>query len=160
VTNGRLPAGIDGRSPSARRFRDLVRGYEAEFVVASERDRSMINMAATLALKLDEMQEAQLRGQSVDAGELTRLAGQLRRVLAELKQKAAAAVAPPLSLLDHIAASRDDAHVEGYPPTHQNGPPKPERGSGGLLHHPPSQPSSRALSLDIARNRAKLEIEV
>jgi hypothetical protein len=46
------------------------------------------------------------------------------------------------------------------PPTPQNGPPKPERGSGGLLHHPPSQPSSHALSLDIARHRAKLEIEV
>jgi hypothetical protein len=65
-----------------------VRSYEREFEVAFALDRSMIHMAATLALKLEELQEVQLRGQSVDAGELTRLAGQLRRVLAELKQKA------------------------------------------------------------------------
>ena len=50
-------------------------------------------MAVTL--KLEEMQEVQLRGQSVDAGELTRLAGQLHRVLAKLKQKAAATITPP-----------------------------------------------------------------
>src|SRR5258705_8679403 len=35
VTNGtRLLQGIDGRSASARRFRDLVRAYEAEFNIS------------------------------------------------------------------------------------------------------------------------------
>ena len=51
LTNGRLPAGVDGRSPQARRFRDLMRGYEAEFEVASEIDRSTLRTAVTLALK-------------------------------------------------------------------------------------------------------------
>jgi hypothetical protein len=47
--------------------------------------------------------------------ELTRLAGQLHRVLAKLKQKAAATITPPLSILDHIAARHeedDEAHEE------------------------------------------------
>jgi hypothetical protein len=108
-----MPAGIDARSPNARRFRGLVRAYETEFESTSEPDRSMTNMAVTL--KLEEMQEAQLRGQSVDAGELTRLAGQLHRVLAKLKPKAAATITPPLSILDHIAARHeedDEAHEE------------------------------------------------
>jgi hypothetical protein len=43
VTNGgQLLIGVDSRSPAARRFRDLMRGYEAEFVVASEQDRGLI----------------------------------------------------------------------------------------------------------------------
>lgn len=60
VTNGRMPAGIDARSPNARRFRGLVRAYETEFESTSEPDGSMINMAVTL--KLEEMQGAQLHG--------------------------------------------------------------------------------------------------
>lgn len=88
-----------------------MRAYETEFESTSEPDGSMINMAVTL--KLEEMHEA--RGQSVDAGELTRLAGQLHRVLAKLKPKAAATITPPLSILDHIAARHeedDEAHEE------------------------------------------------
>jgi hypothetical protein len=42
VTNGRLPIGIDGRSLAARRFRDLVQAYEAEFEVATQLDRNLI----------------------------------------------------------------------------------------------------------------------
>jgi hypothetical protein len=43
VTNGRLPNGIDGRrSLAARRFRDLVQAYEAEFEVATQLDRNLI----------------------------------------------------------------------------------------------------------------------
>jgi hypothetical protein len=42
VTNGRLPAGIDGRSPQARRWRDLVRAYEQEFEATTDFDRGLI----------------------------------------------------------------------------------------------------------------------
>jgi len=78
------------RRPLARRrrFRDLMQGYEAEFEVVTEFDRSTIRTAVTLALKIEEMEAAQLRGKPVDAGELTRLAGQLRRLLADLKRTA------------------------------------------------------------------------
>jgi hypothetical protein len=112
LTNGRLPAGVDGRSPQARRWRDLVRSYEQEFEVASELDRSMISMAATLALTLEGMQATQLRGEAVDAGELTRLAGQLRRVLSELRRKAETSAPAPISILDHIAANHGDVEPE------------------------------------------------
>jgi hypothetical protein len=107
LTNGRLPAGVDGRSPQARRFRDLMRGYEAEFEAVSEIDRSTIRTAATLALKIEDMEAAQLRGEPVDAGDLMRLAGQLRRLLADLKRKAEGNAPAPVSILDHLAASQD-----------------------------------------------------
>lgn len=107
LTNGRLPPGIDGRTFRGRRFRDLMRGYEREFDVTTEIDRSNIRTAATLSLKIEEMEAAQLRGESVDAGDLTRLAGQQRRVLSELKKKAEAATPAPPSILDHFAAAAD-----------------------------------------------------
>jgi hypothetical protein len=37
-----LPAGIDGRSPQARRWRDLVRAYEQEFEATTDFDRGLI----------------------------------------------------------------------------------------------------------------------
>jgi hypothetical protein len=46
VTNGtQLLVGVDGRSPNGRRFRDLVRAYEAEFGSATEVDRNLIRQA-------------------------------------------------------------------------------------------------------------------
>ena len=105
VTNGRLPPGIDGRSLQARRWRDLVRGYEADFIITTEVDRGLVHMAATLTLTLEGMQAAQLRGEAVDAGELTRLAGQQRRVLADLRRKGEAAVPTPISIHEHLARS-------------------------------------------------------
>src|SRR6516164_216856 len=41
------------------------------------------------------------------------------------------------------------------PPTSQNGPPRPSGASGGLLHRPPSKPSSQ--SLQPAEKRARAE---
>ena len=77
VTNGRLPAGIDG---ARRRAAGAIwcAATSKNLRATSALDRGLIHVAATLALKLEEMQEAQLRGQgsAVDAGELTRLAGQ------------------------------------------------------------------------------------
>jgi hypothetical protein len=64
VSNGtRLFANTDGRSSSARRFRDLVQSFEAEFDGdLSEAVRSLIKQAATLLLKSQQMQEAVVRG--------------------------------------------------------------------------------------------------
>src|ERR1700742_1855742 len=80
VTNGtRLLVGVDGRSPTARRFRDLVHAYEAEFESITEVDRNLIRQAALLALKSEQLQAAVVRGEPVDTDTLTNLAGQLRR---------------------------------------------------------------------------------
>ena len=58
VTNGtQLLIGVDSRSPAGRRFRDLMRGYEAEFVVASEQDRGLIRQVAA-SVKADRVTPA------------------------------------------------------------------------------------------------------
>jgi hypothetical protein len=45
----------------------------------------------------------------VDAGDLTRLAAQLRRTLADVKRKAEAATPAPRSFLEQLTANGDDA---------------------------------------------------
>jgi hypothetical protein len=71
VTNGQLGAGIDRRSANARQFKDLVRGNEAEFEAASGLDRGLIRTTATLALKVEEMEAAQLRASGCPPFEVT-----------------------------------------------------------------------------------------
>jgi hypothetical protein len=63
----------------------------------------------TLALKIEEMEAAQLRGEPVDAGDLTRLAGQLRRLLGHLKRKVEGNAPAPIHVLDYLAASQEDS---------------------------------------------------
>lgn len=109
VTNGtQLLMGIDGRSPQARRFRDLVRAYEAEFVVATELDRGLIRQAAMLALKSEQLQAALVRGEAVEADTLTKLAGQIRRVLADLRRKAQTSAPTPISIHEHLSRTSAD----------------------------------------------------
>jgi hypothetical protein len=99
---------VDGRIFDARRFKNLLRAYEEEFCPTTEAKRSLVRTAATLTLSLEDMQAARLRGESVDAGELTRLAGQQRRVLADLRRNTEASAPAALSLHDHLAVSHDD----------------------------------------------------
>jgi hypothetical protein len=91
VSNGtRLFANTDGRSSSARRFRDLVQSFEAEFDGdLSEADRSLIKQAATLLLKSEQMQEAVVRGEPVDSDALIRMASTAKRILAAISAKSA-----------------------------------------------------------------------
>src|SRR5258708_39281023 len=86
VSNGtRLFANTDGRTSSARRFRDLVQSFEAEFDGdLGEADRSLIRQSATLLLKSEQMQEAVVRRAPVDSDSLIRMAGPAKRVLAAL----------------------------------------------------------------------------
>ena len=109
VTNGtRLLIGVDGRSPTARRFRDLVHAYEAEFESVTEVDRNLIRQAALLALKSEQLQAAVVRGERVDTETITNLAGQLRRTLADMKRKAEATTPAPTSILEQLAAHADE----------------------------------------------------
>src|SRR5260370_9974395 len=91
VSNGtRLFANTDGRTSSARRFRDLVQSFEAEFDGAlCEADRSLIRQAATLLLKSEQMQEAVVRGESVGSDALIRMASTANRVLVPITPKSA-----------------------------------------------------------------------
>ena len=93
VSNGtRLFANTDGRSSSARRFRDLVQSFEAEFEGdLCEADRSLIRQAATLLLKSEQMQEMVVRGEPVDSDALIRMASTAKR-----RRKREAAAPRPL----------------------------------------------------------------
>jgi hypothetical protein len=96
ATNGtRLLTGVDGRSRAARRFRDLIRSYEAEFNISSESDKTMIRTAAMLALKAEEMQAAVVRGERTDGDDIVPMAGSVRRVAWDQPQAAVSIPSSP-----------------------------------------------------------------
>jgi len=90
VTNGKkLLEGIDGRSPAGRRYRDLIRAFEAEIGgPITEVERGLIRQAAALMLRSEQMQSDVVNGHAVNADELIRLAGTARRMLETLQSKA------------------------------------------------------------------------
>src|ERR1700687_674652 len=78
----RLLQNVDGRSASARRFRDLVAAFEAEVGgTLSELERGLVRQAAILSLKTEQMQECIVRGEVADCDTLIRLSGEARRIL-------------------------------------------------------------------------------
>lgn len=120
VSNGtKLLAGIDGRSPQARRFRDLILGYTAEFEVASEFDKALIRQAAFLVIKAEDLQAKTLRGEDVASDEIVRLSGQLGRVLAALKRRSNADAPAAPSITEHwdakLATTRSTAGLAHGP---------------------------------------------
>jgi hypothetical protein len=90
VTNGtKLLAGVDQRSASYRRFRDLV----ADLVAEQGRELSiseigLIRSVAALLVRSEELQAAAVRGEDVDADELIRTASEARRLLSSLRKPA------------------------------------------------------------------------
>ena len=112
VSNGKRlfasNAGIDYRTLAARRFKDLVRSYSETYDVVTEADQSLVRTAASLAFKGEQMQEALVRGENVESDEIVKNAGQLHRILAGLKRRAAAgADARSPSLQDHITVPEE-----------------------------------------------------
>lgn len=106
VSNGtRLLANVDLRSSSARRFRDLVRSFEAELGgQLSELERGMVKQAAALSLKTEQMQEAIVRGDTVDSDALIRLSSEARRILTSLRKRTGRAnAAAPSDIGDLVA---------------------------------------------------------
>jgi hypothetical protein len=106
VTNGsKLLVGIDGRSPTARRYRDLVQAYKAEIGGdLSEPEMAMIKTAASLSLSAELMQADIVNGKLVDSDDLIRLSSEVRRILDAIAEKAGKrkpAAVP--SLHDHAA---------------------------------------------------------
>jgi hypothetical protein len=88
VSNGkRMFQNVDGRSASARRFRDLVRAFEAEVGgQLSELERGLVRQAAILSLQTEQMQAAIVRGEAVDNVTLIRLSGEARRIITSLRK--------------------------------------------------------------------------
>src|SRR3954465_4852958 len=84
ITNGKtFLLGVDGRSRSARRFRDLGRGYMAE---PDGRHEELCKQAASLVLQRELLDAASVAGERVDTLQLVRLCGAINRTLAKLQQ--------------------------------------------------------------------------
>jgi hypothetical protein len=88
VTNRkRLFVEGDGRSPWARRWRDLVELHAGDLGgidVLSEAQFSLIKRAATIEVELELSEGRMSMGQEVDLDIFTRSAGHLRRILETL----------------------------------------------------------------------------
>jgi hypothetical protein len=89
VSNGtRLLENVDGRSSSARRFRDLTQAYSNELGgELSEAERSLVRQAVALQLQAERMQEAIVRGEPVDADQLIRVSSTSKRLLGIIADK-------------------------------------------------------------------------
>src|ERR1700678_101452 len=90
----RRGTGIDGRTRSARRFRDLFAAFADSLggeAGLSEADRALVRMAASLTIQSEAMQADAAKGLDVNAEDLVRVANSLARVLGRLGKRTDAA---------------------------------------------------------------------
>ncbi|PSO29843.1 hypothetical protein [Bradyrhizobium sp. MOS002] len=83
--------GVDARSKHGRRFRDLVTAYTDEIggrLTAS--DQAMVKQAAALAVRAEMAQAQIINGHEVNVDDMVRLCSESRRLIDNLKGKAAA----------------------------------------------------------------------
>jgi hypothetical protein len=115
VTNGsKLLVGIDGRSPTARRFRDLVQAYKAEIGGdLSQTEMAMIKTAASLAIQAELMQADIVNGKMVDSGDLIRLSSEARRILDAIGEKASKRKPAAPKLAEYLARRSADTPEAG-----------------------------------------------
>jgi hypothetical protein len=117
VTNGsKLLVGIDGRSPGARRFRDLVTAYTAEINgngELTEVERGLVKQAAALTLTAEAMQADIVNGKPVDADQLIRVTSTAKRILGAISARAARNKPSAPTIHDLVAELGVDEESEG-----------------------------------------------
>ena len=90
ITNGKwLPRGIDGRSPMARRFRDLVQQFSKEIAgeePLSPADLALVKQTAGVIVRSESIQADIMRGVSINDDELVRLSNLSLRLLGRLQR--------------------------------------------------------------------------
>ena len=94
VSNGsKLLANVDGRSATARRYRDLISDLlrEGGEGALSAAEFGLVRQAAAITLQAELLQARIVRGEAVSAGALIRLSSEARRILASLRERAPAA---------------------------------------------------------------------
>jgi hypothetical protein len=85
-----LLAGIDGRSATARRFRDLIADLSREYCgegALSTAEFGLIRQAAAMTLQAELLQARIVRGEAVNADELIRLSSEARRIMTNLRKR-------------------------------------------------------------------------
>ena len=100
VTNGKMIAGVDGRSAEARRYRDLCFSFADDAGGAAsltEGQRSLVRQCAMLAVQGEKHQAAMIRGEDVNVEQQTRVANSLSRSLSRLgiRKRATAKLSVP-----------------------------------------------------------------
>jgi hypothetical protein len=103
--------GVDMRSPSGRRFRDLVAGFAEELggvEALGHAELALVRQAAMEVLRIELLQGALMRGKRVDHAELTRAGNCVSRVLGQLGVKRQAHDTTP-SLAEYLAANHSEA---------------------------------------------------
>jgi hypothetical protein len=115
VTNGsKLLVGIDMRSPTARRYRDLVHAYKAEIGGdLSEPEMSLIKTAAGLSLTAELMQADIVNGKPSNTDDLIRLSSEVRRILDSLTAKAGKRKPEAPTLAAYLAGKQAAAETDG-----------------------------------------------
>ncbi|SHF60540.1 hypothetical protein SAMN02745157_2524 [Kaistia soli DSM 19436] len=110
VSNGsRLLPGVDGRSASARRYRDLMKEFTGELGgegIMTEPMRALVRQAAAVTVEAEKMQAAIVRGDPVDTEQLVRVTNTLARLMNLLKTKAKAAKAGQRTELSEYLRNR------------------------------------------------------
>lgn len=108
VSNGtRMLDGVDGRSSSARRFRDLMLSFGGELggiENLTEGERSLVRQAATITIRAEQLQAAIVRGEAVNPDELIRLSNTARRTLASIAPR----LPPKATLTEYLTKRRDE----------------------------------------------------
>jgi hypothetical protein len=88
ITNGsQLLRGIDGRSATARRYRDLVQSFVECFGgdgVLNQADKAMIGTAAAITVEAESLQTRIVNGEAIDHEQATRLVNAQGRALKAL----------------------------------------------------------------------------
>jgi hypothetical protein len=108
ITNGKnFLVGVDMRTATGRRYRDLVRSYAAGLGPLDERAKSLVRNAAGIGVHLEQLQVEIINCGKVDTRLLVRLANAQSRALAALgalASKAEKARSEGPTLEQHLAA--------------------------------------------------------
>jgi hypothetical protein len=101
----RLPEGLHGLSPQARRWRDLINAYSAKLGerMKDEHVRVLLGSLVSLTLIAERLNDEVTRGQPVDPNHLIQVSQTIMRLLNELGVSAAPRAESPLNLKAHIA---------------------------------------------------------
>jgi hypothetical protein len=86
--NGYVLDGVDGRTATARRFRELYTGMEAELGDLAEAQKAMLARACTLCIWCEDQEAAMAKGEGFNAEVYSTVSNTLRRLMADLGVKA------------------------------------------------------------------------
>lgn len=110
----RILPGVDGRSATARRFRDICRSYELEAGGdVSEVERDLIPQAAGLMVRGEQMLGALIHGEPINNDELVRISWTAKRLLETIRAKADKRKPTGPTIADYLARKAAEKAASG-----------------------------------------------